>query len=395
MDGWRRIRTGCVAGAAALCGLLPFAARAADPAPGFVPNWAHIAAIMVRRDIQLAPGERVLIEHDPDRDPGLVAALRTEIVRAGGIVAGELAWPSTATGEYLATLSDAERRRREAEEDRAYRALFANADVFLWLQASPVEELTPRRVEHLIAESHVRAVHSHWFESGNPAEHDRLRAMNQAAIEVPPDRLKATEQALAAKLRGATVHLTSPAGTDLTFTVPAAAWFHLNTGEASRAKTADARSTRDREEEIPAGALRTTDVVGTRGRLVATLPESTQAGSVAVTFREGRATGFSARSGHAEDTVKEYDSMGGDHDRVSELVIGTNPELTPILPSGFMPYYGYGAGIVRIAMGDNWESGGSLRTANREELWLFVTDGTLTANGATLIKDGKLVLKAD
>ncbi len=386
-----RLRTFAIASAFVLLASLPVGAHSADPAQGYSPDWAHIAEIMVRRDIQVAPGERVLLQHDAARDPGLVAALRTEIVRAGGIVAGELTWPSKATGEFLATLSESDRRRREEDEDRIYRVLFANSDVFVWLHTSPVDDVAPRRVEHLIAESHVRAVHSHWFESADPSEHDQLRRMNQAAIEVTPDRLKAIELALAAHLRGATVHLTSPSGTDLTFTVPATAWFHANTGEASRAKIADARSTRDREEEIPAGALRTTDVVGTRGRLVATLPDSTRSGAVAVTFRDGRALDFVARGGRGEEMVKDYGTMSGDRDRVSELVIGTNPELAPVLPSGFMPHYGYGAGIIRIAMGDNWESGGTLRTKDGDELWLFVVDGTLTANGTTLIKDGKLV----
>ena len=74
-----------------------------------------------------------------------------------------------------------------------------------------------------------------------------------------------------------------------------------------------------------------------------------------------------------------------------ELVVGFNPELLPLLPSGFMPYYGYGAGIVRIAIGDNWESGGSNRAGDHWEQWLFLVDATLTANSTVLVRDGKLV----
>jgi hypothetical protein len=71
----------------------------------------------------------------------------------------------------------------------------------------------------------------------------------------------------------------------------------------------------------------------------------------------------------------QFASAAGDHDKAGELVIGFNPELLPILPSGFMPYYGYGAGIVRIAIGDNWESGGKNRARDHWEQWLFVVDG--------------------
>jgi hypothetical protein len=74
-------------------------------------------------------------------------------------------------------------------------------------------------------------------------------------------------------------------------------------------------------------------------------------------------------------------------------VIGTNPDLVPIQPSGFMPYYGYGAGVIRIAIGDNWESGGTLRTSDGSDMWLFVTDGTLSAGKTRLIEQGQLHLR--
>ena len=60
-----------------------------------------------------------------------------------------------------------------------------------------------------------------------------------------------------------------------------------------------------------------------------------------------------------------------------------------MLPSGFMPYYGYGSGVVRLAIGDNWESGGKNRSSNGEVL-LFIPDATVTANGRAVVKDGRL-----
>lgn len=50
----------------------------------------------------------------------------------------------------------------------------------------------------------------------------------------------------------------------------------------------------------------------------------------------------------------------------------------------------HGAGVIRIAIGDNWESGGPLRTSDHQEWWLFVTDGTLTANDAAVVSEGAL-----
>jgi hypothetical protein len=55
-----------------------------------------------------------------------------------------------------------------------------------------------------------------------------------------------------------------------------------------------------------------------------------------------------------------------------------------------MPYYGYGAGVVRLAIGDNWESGGRNRSSNGE-LLLFLPGATLSVDGRDLIRDGALI----
>ncbi len=363
---------------------------AADgPAP-YQPDWAKIAGHMVQRSLKLAPGERVLIHYDPAQDSGLVAALRTEITRAGGIISGELTWPSEATAKYLESLSPADKAKRAAAEDASYRELFAHSDVYLWLHASRAEDLEWRQFERLIEGSKLRAIHSHWFDSDDPKEHDAVWRMYERAINMDPAEIEAVLAPLETKLRGAKLHLTSTEGTDLTFRIPENAWFHHNTGEASRGKVANARSVRDREEELPGGVLRTTAVVEASGTLVATVFGGSKADTVAVTFRDGRIVKVEPHGGGGDAFAKWYASATGDRDKVSELVIGTNPNLVPIQPSGFMPYYGYGAGIVRIAIGDNWESGGTLRTGDHQDWWLFVTDGTLTSGSKEIVKNGAL-----
>jgi len=109
-----------------------------------------------------------------------------------------------------------------------------------------------------------------------------------------------------------------------------------------------------------------------------------------IVFRDGRIVKVATKGANGAEFSKWYDSLTGDRDRISELVIGTNPDLVPIQPSGFMPYYGYGAGVIRIALGDNWESGGKLRTGDGSDVWLFVTDGTLTAGKKRIIESGQM-----
>lgn len=367
----------------------PCAAFADAPAP-YQPDWPKLAKHMVEVSLKLAPGERVLIHYDPERDAGLVAALRSEITRAGGIISGELTWPDEATAKYLDALSPEEKQKRATAEDAIYRELFAHSDVYLWLHASRAGDLEWRQFERLIEGSKLRAIHSHWFESPDPAERDAVRRMYERAINMDPAEIETVLAPMEAKLRGAKLRLTSPDGTDLTFRIPGDAWFHHNTGEASRAKVANARSVRDREEELPAGVLRTTAVVEANGKLVATVFSGSKKDSVAVTFRDGRIVKIEPRTEAGKAFADWFAGASGDRDKVSEFVIGTNPNLTPIQPSGFMPYYGYGAGIVRIAIGDNWESGGSLRTGDHQDWWLFVTDGNLTANGTAIVSGGTL-----
>jgi leucyl aminopeptidase (aminopeptidase T) len=345
---------------------------------------------MVVHSLELAPGERVLISHDPDRDPAFIAALRAEILRAGGIVSGEIAWPSAAEGKYLAGLTAEEKHRRAELENATYRELFARSDVYLWLHGSSAEDLVPRQFEHLIAESKVRAIHSHWFEPPDPAERDAVRRMYERAITRDPKLLEARLAPLEAALRDSRVRITSPRGTDLRFRIPADAWFHHNTGEATRRKVANARSTRDREEELPAGVLRTTDVLDASGTLAVSLEGGAPDDLITFTFRDGRIVNLTTQGANGAEFAKWYDSLSGDRDRISELVIGTNPDLVPIQPSGFMPYYGYGEGVIRIALGDNWESGGKLRTGDGSDVWLFITDGTLVAGKMRLIEAGRL-----
>jgi leucyl aminopeptidase (aminopeptidase T) len=365
-------------------------AHGADTDASAAPDWSKLAQHMVRESLHLAPGERVILHYLPGHNPPLIAALRDEITLAGGIICAELTWPSEKMGKFLDGLSAPDKLKRVAAEDVVYRELFARSDVYIWLDTSSFDDLVPRRFEHLIAGSNVRAIHSHWFESPDAKEHAALWRIYERAIEIDPQQINAKLAPMEAKLRGSTVRLLSPAGSDLTFRIPETAWFHRNTGEASREKVAGARSVRDREEELPAGALRTTAIEDANGKLVATVFSSLKTDTATVTFRHGHIVKIESHGGGGDEFNKWYQGATGDRDKISELVIGTNPELAPILPSGFMPYFGYGAGIVRIAIGDNWESGGALRTGDQQDWWLFVTDGTLTANKNPLIEAGKI-----
>ena len=143
-----------------------------------------------------------------------------------------------------------------------------------------------------------------------------------------------------------------------------------------------------RENSAIFGALRfIPDVTSTEGVLV--VPEWNGGEQVRFEFHGGRVTKVTAAKG--QDRVDQaWARATGDKDKIAELVIGANPKLPSTGPGPMPPYYGYGAGVLRIALGENWESGGSNRSSL--EAWSFLTDTTITAGDTPIVRAGKLVL---
>ncbi len=105
-------------------------------------------------------------------------------------------------------------------------------------------------------------------------------------------------------------------------------------------------------------------------------------------FKDGRLINIEPRGKDATEFAKWFATATGDRDRVGELVIGNNPYLTPVAVVNPSADLGYRAGTVRLDVGENWESGGELRTGDHQQWAIMVTDGTLTAGRELLIKEG-------
>ena len=354
------------------------AAPAAPPSPGV--DYVHLADLIVNRSWKIAPGERVVMFWDAQRDPGIALPLREAIRKAGGQVE-EIAAPVSPAD---AALTPAARAARFEQ----WKAIFQRSQAAIWLP-SDITAVSDQPFEHLVEASVVRSIHFHWFLPPEAADAPRVEAMYQRAIEVSPAVLGKQLAALEGALRGHTVHVKAQNGTDLVFRVPEDAHFHRNTGEATKQKVRDARSVRDREEELPASVLRTTEVADAQGTFTGYLSWDTRSTLARATLKDGRVTAIEALHG-PDAEITAWKNAKGDKDKPGEFVIGTNSALTAVLPSGYMPYYGYGAGVVRLAIGDNWESGGRNRSSNGE-LLLFLPGATLSVDGRELIRNGELL----
>lgn len=91
------------------------------------------------------------------------------------------------------------------------------------------------------------------------------------------------------------------------------------------------------------------------------------------------------------DAVKEeLDAAGPAGYSFREFALGFNPLLAiPEQEPKWIPYYGYGAGVVRLSLGDNTELGG--KVGGEYVRWNFFTDATVSLGSSTLVLKGKML----
>ncbi len=357
----------------------------------FACDWGKIARLIVRDSLKTLPGEKVIIHADPTYFPALTEQVRIELVRAGAV---ELTVSMLNSGALEAVRRSHRRREDHAlmdMEDQAMASIFALADIYIWLPT--LWSFNPGQTEQILKSWSGRSIHFHWvLEPNDPVEFCLLSRMYEQALFVDYAYLDSRQQEIIAALRNSTVHITNPEGTDLTFDLPQA-HFHRGNGQASKefiASYAKAGSARDREVELPAGAIRTVNITGAHGQLVCSDETffGRKVGTLVYTFDDGRIT--AVESQHHNDYVQAmWAIQSGDKDRIGEFNLGVNPILTllPEYPAA-VPYFGYGDGVIRLSLGDNQESGGSNISSYHH--WLFLTNATVKADGKTLVERGTL-----
>ncbi|HXG34346.1 MAG TPA: hypothetical protein VNJ11_13345 [Bryobacteraceae bacterium] len=359
--------------------LFPFvctAAMAAQAPAG--PDYEKIAARIVAA-LRLRSAETVLVRFDPRYLAPLEAAVRRRIAQAGATCLA-----SVPASETLAA------------------ALLEKTQVFLRLplgpQARPLSEAEEDALRQWLDRGDTRReLHFHWSDGtrrpdGLPAPHTPdLDRLYEEALDIDYAALDAAQERAIGILRLGTVRIRTPAGTDFMFRI-ARRPFNKQNGDASAERAQAARVRVDRHIELPAGALRVAPVEESAfGQIV--LPEArfgdTVARSVVLLFDNGRLSGVRAQEG-LEAVQAALDGGGEAARRFREFALGFNPRLAVPPGSAVVPYYGYGAGVVRLSLGDNEELGGKVR--GRFVRWFFLTDATVHVDFRYLVRDGKLLI---
>jgi hypothetical protein len=336
--------------------------------------WSDMARRMVSA-LQVERGERVMLRFDPATMRELEPEVAKQLRAAGAEVESHPFGP----------LEDFARR-------------LASVDIYVWLPAGPTAITPPAQaaalVEWLDARQDRRELHFHWVDGtrdvdGLPAPHrpayDRVYL---DALDIDYAAMARQMDAAIARLRANDVRVTTPAGTDLRFRVGDRP-FNRQTGDASKANARKGRIRIDRHTELPAGVLRVAPIEeSVNGVLV--LPAARfgadRVTSARLVIRNGAIVESSAATGAR--ALEAFLASEPGASRFREFALGFNPRLT--IPAGeqSLPYYGYGAGVVRMSLGDNNELGGAVRGGGIR--WLFFPDATVIAGGETLVERGRL-----
>lgn len=350
------------------------------------------------QQMSLQPGEKVLLLSHPQEFQPIIPLLRQAVVRAGGVDLGS--WQ--VAGEAPEGLDPAAIEKSASASRAALIPLLRNVDVAVMLPGASPADPEYAAMQDVLKEGRGRTIHFHWTDSvassaypapGHPLpSREAIDATYQRAVlQSDCKAIGEVQRRFAEALRSGEVRVTTPAGTDLRFRIGDRP-VNFQDGDASAARAREARTLIDREIEIPCGAIRVAPLEDSvEGTIV--FPPSRWSGQpvegLTLRFARGRIADLRASSG--QEAVEAELAKGGEGARsFRELVVGFNPELAVPKEFPWIPYYGYGAGVVRLSLGDNSEVGGNVKGGYVR--WNLFIDATLTAGGQTWVRDGQLTI---
>jgi leucyl aminopeptidase (aminopeptidase T) len=355
-------------------------------------DWRAAARAVVNR-LALVRGERVLLVGVAGVADALVPELRAAIRAAGGTDVGAVSDRGTAAPSWSTDFT----RDLASKTGPAFDEALRTVDAAVMMPGATPADRTYAGMQRVLQSGHSRTVHFHWAgaydETGTllPTTADVARFYLRALEETDYAALATKQRAFETAMRGKVIRVTTPAGTDIRFRIGDRTVTKQD-GDASAARTKLARVLIDREIELPAGAIRVAPIEESVEGTIAFPPSmwgGTRVEGLMLAFAKGRVTEVRATTGR--DAVEQEIAAAGDAGRsFREFALGLNPLLAiPTSGTRWIPYYGYGAGVVRLSLGDNTELGGNVRGGYVR--WNFFIDATVTVGSDVWVRDGRLV----
>jgi hypothetical protein len=357
-------------------------------------DYPAIADRLVRQ-LDLKPGERVLSLAQPGLMDALVPELRYAVIKAGAIDLGVIeVLPDPVPAHWDLGLL----RNARPATVQAYLAMLKDVDAAIMLPGAIPMHPAYAALQELLKQGRGRTVHFHWVEGGSAYALPGQALPSRAAIDAHYQRallqtdyaaLGELQRRFEAALRGGEARITSPSGTDLRFRIGERPVTRQD-GDASAARAAKGVVLIDREIELPAGAIRVAPLEESVNGTIA-FPVSQWHGrpveGLVLRFEKGKVVEARAKGGQ-EFVEQEMKAAGDAGKSFREFALGLNPELAVPEVMPWIPYYGYGAGVVRLSLGDNSELGGSVRGGYVR--WNFFVDTTVSVGGDVWVENGKL-----
>jgi hypothetical protein len=343
-------------------------------------NWDRIAHQIVDK-LDLKRGEKVLFAVKGRTFAPIVDPLRDAVAESNAVDLGSHDAEST-------DLSD-----------RELRLILEDADVMVILPGALPTHAIYRIMQGILREGRKRTVHFHWegaiqLPGHEPPAEARVNAVYQKALlDADYTAIAEHQKRFAKDARKGEVRVTTPSGTDLTFRVGDRP-INFQNGDASAARARKARMLIDREIELPCGVIRVAPKEETvNGWIV--IPDGEWAGRsvshVKLRVEAGRVVEILSDDGDEGVAAvrKELDAGGGAAYSFREFALGFNPLLAAPEDNGWIPYYGYGAGVVRLSLGDNSELAGKVKGPYVR--WNFFVGATVQVKEKIWVQGGKLL----
>ncbi len=341
----------------------------------------------------LQPNERVLLVMMPGRfDPiilELQKAIKTKDAKYLGTLSVSEEQPAPWTTEFTQKCDN--KTAKELSE------IFEEVDLGIMLPGATPNHLPYKVYQDMLEEGIRRTIHFHWAGgydlNGNLLENDAHidDFYQRVVLETDYEQLALVQRQIESAMRGKEVQVTTPAGTDIRFRIGDRPMTKQD-GNASAVRAQNGQNLIDREIEIPSGAIRVAPIEESVSGYIA-FPDAkwngTDATNVKVRIRNGEINGVVAHDGLTA-VQTEIHEAGEAGKSFREFALGFNP-LMPVQtePYDWIPYYGYGAGVVRLSLGDNTELGG--KVSGGYVRWNFFPDATVKIGDETWVKDGIVV----
>jgi hypothetical protein len=362
--------------------------------PRLTLDWEAMAKRIVQQ-LAFEPGEKFLAVAHPGTFEELIPHLRYEVMKAGAVDLGVievLGGPVPSAWNESVLIEGGRKARVELKR------MLEGVDAAIMLPGANPGQPVYAAIQDLLREGKGRTVHFHWLDNNSafplpgqplPPRHEIESLYQRALLETDYRALASLQRELERAMRSGEVRVSTPAGTDLRFRVGSRV-VNLQDGDASRARANHGVVLIDREIELPAGAVRVAPLEeSVQGTIV--FPPSQWSGHPVLGLKlgivDGKVTTIEAAEGR-EWAEREIGSAGEAGRSFREFALGLNPLLAVPDERPWIPYYGYGAGVVRLSLGDNSELGG--KVTGGYVRWNFFTDTTVVVNGETWVEKGKL-----